>query len=96
MAGELIFALLTIKATSSFFELKRGEAPDKTIGQITSYMGWVSLNLAQGKAVSGVIVARSINESLREAIFVVPNVSLFAYRLRFDLNVIGTAEPNAI
>lgn len=77
------------------FELKRGEAPDKTNGQIASYMGWVSLSLAQGKAVSGVIVARSINESL-EAIVVVPNVSLLEYRLRFDLNVIGTAEPNAI
>ncbi|SAK96788.1 hypothetical protein AWB75_07047 [Caballeronia catudaia] len=74
------------------FELKRGEAPDKAIGQIASYMGWVSLNLARGKQVSGVIVARSINESLREAIAVVPNVSLFEYRLRFDLNAIGTAE----
>lgn len=74
------------------FELKRGEAPDKAIGQIASYMGWVSLNLARGKAVSGVIVARSINESLREAIAVVPNVSLFEYRLRFDLNAVGAAE----
>lgn len=74
------------------FELKRGEAPNKAIGQIASYMGWVSLNLARGKAVSGVIVARSINESLREAIAVVPNVSLFEYRLRFDLNAIGAAE----
>jgi hypothetical protein len=74
------------------FELKRGEAPDKAIGQIASYMGWVSPNLARGKAVSGVIVARSINESLREAIAVVPNVSLFEYRLRFDLNAIGAAE----
>ncbi|MGF6611867.1 hypothetical protein OKW45_006789 [Paraburkholderia sp. WSM4175] len=74
------------------FELKRGEAPDRAIGQITSYMGWVSLNLARGRAVSGVIVARSINGSLREAIAVVPNVSLFEYRLRFDLNAIGMAE----
>jgi len=71
------------------FELKRGEAPDKAIGQIASYMGWVSLNLAYGKAVSGVIVARSIKESLREAIAVVPNVSLFEYRLRLELNAIG-------
>jgi hypothetical protein len=75
------------------FELKRGEAPDKAIGQIASYMGWVSLNLAQGKSVSGVIVARAINESLREAIAVVPNVSLFEYRLKFDLNAIGAALP---
>ncbi|ABO55001.1 endonuclease NucS [Burkholderia vietnamiensis] len=78
------------------FELKRGEAPDKAIGQLTNYMGWVSLNLARGKSVSGVIVARSINESLREAIVVVPNVSLFEYRLKFDLNPIGAAQPDAI
>lgn len=74
------------------FELKRGEAPDKAIGQIASYMGWVSPNLARGKAVSGVIVARSINESLREAMSVVPNVSLFEYRLKVDLNSISAAE----
>ena len=73
------------------FELKRGEAPDKAIGQLANYMGWVSLNLARGKSVSGVIVARSINESLREAIVVVPNVSLFEYRLRFDLNAVPVA-----
>ncbi|MEZ2352230.1 endonuclease NucS domain-containing protein [Caballeronia sp. RCC_10] len=76
------------------FELKRGEAPDKAIGQIASYMGWVSLNLAHGKSVSGVIVARSISESLREAIAVVPKVSLFEYRLKFDLNAIGAAEAS--
>ncbi|WP_249172256.1 endonuclease NucS domain-containing protein [Burkholderia vietnamiensis] len=76
------------------FELKRGEAPDKAIGQIASYMGWVSLNLAHGKSVSGVIVARSISETLREAIAVVPNVSLFEYRLKFDLNPIAAAQPD--
>jgi len=77
------------------FELKRGEAPDKAIGQLTNYMGWVSLNLARGKSVSGVIVARSINPSLREAIVVVPNVSLFEYRLRFDLNAVPAAVADS-
>ncbi|MFT4066703.1 hypothetical protein [Paraburkholderia sp.] len=74
--------------------MKRGEAPDKAIGQIASYMGWVSLNLARGKSVSGVIVARSISETLREAIAVVPNVSLFEYRWKFDLNPIAAAQPD--
>lgn len=73
------------------FELKRSEAPDRAIGQLTNYMGWVTLNLAQGKSVSGVIVARSISNNLREAIVVVPNVSLFAYQVKFDL----TAVPQA-
>lgn len=85
--------ILTVDEDGNFvvFELKRGEAPDKAIGQLTNYMGWVSLNLARGKSVSGVIVARSINASLREAIVVVPNVSLFEYRLRFDLTAIPAA-----
>lgn len=74
------------------FELKRGEAPDKAIGQLTNYMGWVSLNVGRGKKVSGVIVARAISENLREAIVVVPNVSLFEYRVRFELNAIAAAQ----
>jgi hypothetical protein len=74
------------------FELKRGEAPDKAIGQLTNYMGWVSLNMGRGKRVNGVIVARAISDSLREAIVVVPNVSLFEYRVRFDLTSIAAAQ----
>ncbi|WP_081901408.1 endonuclease NucS domain-containing protein [Paraburkholderia mimosarum] len=78
------------------FELKRGEAPDKAIGQLTNYMGWVSLNLARQKSVTGVIVARSINARLREAIIAVPNVSLFEYRLRFDLNAVPAAVADSL
>lgn len=68
------------------------KAPDNATGQIASYMGCFPLDPGRWKAVSSVIVARSINESLREAIAVVPNVSLFEYRLRFDFNAIGMAE----
>jgi len=74
------------------FELKRGEAPDRAIGQLTNYMGWVTLNLASGKSVSGVIVARSISNHLREAIVVVPNVSLFAYQVKFALAAVPPAS----
>lgn len=77
------------------FELKRGQAPDKAIGQLTNYMGWVALHIGRGKSVSGVIVARSISESLRESIVVVPNVSLFEYRVKFTLNAVQAAEPPA-
>jgi hypothetical protein len=75
-------------------ELKRGTAPDKAMGQLTDYMGWVSINLARGKPVSGVIVSREISESLRQSIVVVPNVSLFEYRVRFELVPIGRAEAD--
>lgn len=89
--------ILAVDESGNFvvFELKRGEAPDKAIGQLTNYMGWVSLNLAHGKAVSGVIVARTISASLRESIVVVPNVSLFEYRLRFDLNALPAAVADS-
>ncbi|GJG96843.1 endonuclease NucS domain-containing protein [Cupriavidus pauculus] len=73
------------------FELKRGQAPDKAIGQLANYMGWVTLNLAKGKAVSGVIVARTISDALREAIVVVPNIALFEYQVSFSLSPIGRA-----
>ncbi len=68
------------------------EAAGNATGRIASYMGCFPLNLERWKAVSSVIVARSINENLRQAIAVVPNVSLFEYRLRFNFNAIGIAE----
>lgn len=74
------------------FELKRGNAPDKAIGQLTSYMGWVALNLARGKSVSGVIVSETISESLRQSIVVVDNISLFEYQVKFDLTQIDRAQ----
>lgn len=76
------------------FELKRGAAPDKAIGQLSSYMGWVSLNLAQGKTVKGVIVARTVNTALREAVVVVPNISLFEYEVKFALRDVPAAGPD--
>lgn len=76
------------------FELKRGRSPDHAIGQLTNYMGWITLNLAQGKKVSGVIVARTISESLREALTVLPNVFLFEYKLTFSLVPIPVAAAS--
>ncbi|RTZ43399.1 DUF91 domain-containing protein [Candidimonas sp. SYP-B2681] len=76
------------------FELKRGLAPDSAIGQLLNYMGWVKLNLAKGGNVSGVIVARKINERLREAIVMTDNISLFEYQLKFDLRPISKATSN--
>ncbi|MNT77824.1 hypothetical protein D3C72_2169830 [compost metagenome] len=49
--------------------------------------------MAKGKAVSGVSVARTISEALREAIVVVPNVSLFEYQVSFTLASIAQASP---
>ncbi|WP_249226235.1 endonuclease NucS domain-containing protein [Burkholderia thailandensis] len=68
------------------FELKRGNAPDRAIGQLARYMGWVKTHLANGRPVHGVIVAREISSELRYAIAAFPNVELFEYQIDFMLN----------
>jgi endonuclease len=73
------------------FELKRAATPDKAIGQVTRYMGWVMTNLAKGKPVYGVIVAGEISENLKFAILAIPNVSLFEYQISFTLKSIAHA-----
>lgn len=77
------------------FELKRGQAPDSAIGQLLNYMGWVKLNLAKDKQVTGVIVARDISERMREAIVMTTNITLFEYQLRFELSAISQATATA-
>ncbi|RMM66672.1 putative nuclease of the RecB family [Pseudomonas savastanoi pv. glycinea] len=67
---------------------------DRAIGQISRYMGWIKKNLAKGKMVKGVIVAKSISSNLRHAIVAVPNVSLFEYEVAFSLNQIQEADES--
>lgn len=86
--------ILALDSDDSFivFELKRGRVADKAIGQISRYMGWVKKNLAHGKMVKGVIVAKSISSNLRHAVIAVPNVSLFEYQVSFSLNQVLEAD----
>ncbi|MFL9937216.1 endonuclease NucS [Paraburkholderia sp. RL18-103-BIB-C] len=70
------------------FELKRGNAPDRAVGQLARYMGWVTMHLAKGRPVHGVIVAHDISRELRYAIAAFPNVELFEYQINFVLNKI--------
>lgn len=86
--------ILALDSDDAFviFELKRGRVADRAIGQISRYMGWIKKNLAHGKMVKGVIVAKSISSNLRHAIVAVPNVSLFEYEVAFSLNQILEAD----
>lgn len=68
------------------FELKRSAAPDKAIGQLARYMGWLKGTIGEKKGVHGVIVAKTISDSLRYAVKAVPDVSLFEYEVSFKLN----------
>jgi hypothetical protein len=76
--------ILAVNELGEFFvfELKRASSPDHAIGQVARYMGWVKQTIGKGRDVHGVIVARSINNRLRYAVSVVPNVSLFEYQVK--------------
>ncbi len=79
--------ILAIDSGGSFFvfELKRASSSDKTVGQLTRYMGWVQHTLARGQKVFGIIVAQSVSSNLRYAASIIPNVELFEYKVSFDL-----------
>lgn len=79
--------ILAVDDKDSFFvfELKRANSPDRAIGQVARYMGWVRQTIGRDHEVFGVIVAKSISENLRYAVSVVPNVHLFEYEVEFHL-----------
>jgi len=68
------------------FELKRARSPDKAIGQIARYMGWLKNNIGKNVNVYGVIIAKEITENLKYSISALPNVTLFEYSVSFSLN----------
>ena len=86
--------ILAVDETGAFvvFELKRARSPDRAIGQLSRYMGWVKHTIGKGKEVRGVIVAKTISRNLRYAVTVVPDVSLFEYEVRFTLNPVAGPE----
>jgi len=73
------------------FELKRSRGSDKVVGQVTRYMGWVNETIGKGKKVTGIIVAKAIDEKMKYAASVIPNVFLFEYEVEFHLK-----EANSI
>ncbi len=79
--------ILAVDDQNSFFvfELKRANSPDRAIGQLARYMGWVKQTIGGGREVFGVIVAKSISENLRYAASIWPNVRLFEYEVEFHL-----------
>lgn len=66
-------------------ELKRERGPDRALGQLARYMGWVRAHLAAGADVRGAVVARHIDERLRYAAAAMPGVLLLEYDIRFDV-----------
>jgi RecB family endonuclease NucS len=71
------------------FELKLSRGTDKALGQILRYMGWVKRNLAKGKRVKGVIVAKHVNEKLKYATTITPDITLLEYELDFRIKEVS-------
>ncbi len=80
--------ILAVDADRNFyvFELKLGHGPDAAIGQLARYMGWVKRSIAGDRQVTGVIVAKSVNDKIRYAASVSPNAVLFEYTMSFALH----------
>src|SRR6266496_2219513 len=75
------------------FELKLDRGPDRTLGQLARYMGWIKIHLARDKSVSGVIVARSMDDKLRYAASVIPNITLLEYEVSFTVHEARAPTP---
>jgi hypothetical protein len=79
--------ILAVDQSGGFhvFELKLDRGPDRALGQLARYMGWVKLNLAKGVPVVGIVVANTIDQKLKYAASVIPEVVLLEYVVEFDL-----------
>ena len=73
-------------------ELKLSKGPDRALGQIQRYMGWIGKHLAKGKDVFGVIIAAEMSEKLRYAVTCAPKVRLFSYKLKFEVEAVPEIE----
>ena len=63
--GRIDILVVDEKGDLVVFELKRARSPDRAIGQLARYMGWVRQTIGREQRVRGVIVAKTISEGLR-------------------------------
>jgi RecB family endonuclease NucS len=66
-------------------ELKVSRGYERTIGQLLRYRAWVRENLADGKKVRGVIIAKAISPDLKLAVSEIQDIDVFEYELKLDL-----------
>jgi hypothetical protein len=67
------------------FELKLSRGVDRAMGQISRYMGWIKKKMAGTKKVHGIIVAKNVDEKLKYAASIIPEIALFEYELNFKI-----------
>lgn len=86
--------ILSVDKAGGFLviELKVERGPDEVCGQIMRYVGWVKRNLAGGKPVRGLIIARHISDRIRYALADVPDVSSREYELNITLRPVPNID----
>ncbi|MBI4174011.1 MAG: DUF91 domain-containing protein [Candidatus Aenigmarchaeota archaeon] len=65
-------------------ELKLGVASYKVIGQILSYMSWVRKNIANGKAIRGIVISDDFDDKTKYAAEEIPSLVLKRYKAKFE------------
>jgi len=66
-------------------ELKLRRASDAVLGQVQRYMGWVKQDLEPGQQVKGLIIGDEMDQRLRLALEVAPDVGFMRYEMDFRL-----------
>jgi RecB family endonuclease NucS len=66
-------------------ELKRSKSSDVVVGQISRYMGWIKEYIAQGQAVSGLILTHDRDDRLKYAVLAHDNIALKYFKIRLQL-----------
>lgn len=81
--------ILTTDEDDNFivFELKLSRGPDRAIGQLLRYMGWIKKNLAKDKKVKGIVVANKMDEKIKYAVMATTDISLYEYEVKFELSI---------
>lgn len=80
------------EGTLYVFELKLSRGPDRAVGQLARYMGWIKHHLASGKKVRGIVVASEIDDKTRYAASIIPDVVLLEYEVQFQLKRIADID----
>lgn len=67
-------------------ELKKGQTSDKTVGQISRYMGWIDEHKDSKSDTKGVIITGKYDKKLYYALKKIRDVDIFIYSVDFQLN----------
>ena len=87
-----IIDLLCIDKDNKFviIEIKKEKGSDKTIGQITRYMGWVKQKLSNNQQVRGIIIVHEVDKKLEYSASVMTDIKIKYYKI--DLKFVSKKE----